>query len=128
MKALFAVSRNSLGSRQMMKKLRKEGFEMGRYRVRNLMKRFGLVVKQQKRLVLTTDSKHQLPSAEDFLNRAFMPAEKRCVWTTGITYVCTLQGWVYPVVVIDQYSHRIVGWHGRGNNNGVGEAGSDDGD
>ena len=38
MKALFTESRQSLGSRQMMQQLRKEGFEIGRYRVRSLMK------------------------------------------------------------------------------------------
>ena len=31
MKALFRPSRNSLGSREMMKKLREEGFRIGRY-------------------------------------------------------------------------------------------------
>jgi len=44
MKALFAESRSSLGSRQMMKQLRKEGHTIGRYRVRSLMKKLGLVV------------------------------------------------------------------------------------
>ncbi|WP_422823683.1 IS3 family transposase [Vreelandella vilamensis] len=42
MKALFEESRQSLGSRQLMKQLRKEGFEIGRYRVRRLMKTLGL--------------------------------------------------------------------------------------
>ena len=37
MKRLFDKSRNSLGSRQMTKKLREEGFKIGRYRVRNLL-------------------------------------------------------------------------------------------
>ena len=34
MKQLFEQSRESLGSREMMKKLREEGFEIGRYRTR----------------------------------------------------------------------------------------------
>ena len=33
MKQLFKKSRESLGSREMMKKLREEGFQIGRYRV-----------------------------------------------------------------------------------------------
>ena len=36
MRALFKQSRNSLGSRGMMKKLREEGIQAGRYKVRNL--------------------------------------------------------------------------------------------
>ncbi|MGB5670730.1 MAG: IS3 family transposase [Sedimenticolaceae bacterium] len=86
MKTLFAESRQSLGSRQMMKQLRKEGFEIGRYRVRSLMKRLNLVVKKKKRFVLTTDSGHGLPVAENLLNRDFAPEEKDRVWTTDITY------------------------------------------
>ena len=44
LKQLFADSRESLGSRGMMKRLRKEGFNIGRQQVRVLMKRFGLKV------------------------------------------------------------------------------------
>ena len=45
MKALFEQSRQSLGSREMMKKLRAEGIEVGRYRVRKLMAKIGLRVR-----------------------------------------------------------------------------------
>jgi len=109
-KSLFAESRESLGSRQMMKQLRKEGFEIGRYQTRSLMKKLGLVVKRKKRFVLTTDSRHLLPVAENLLNRNFMPTERDRVWTTDITYIWTLQGWVYLAVVLDLYSRRVVGW------------------
>ncbi|VAW68179.1 hypothetical protein MNBD_GAMMA09-1777 [hydrothermal vent metagenome] len=46
MKALFKRSRDSLGSREMVKKLREEGFQIGRYKVRNLMKKLNLKVTQ----------------------------------------------------------------------------------
>ena len=46
MKALFKQSRNSLGSREMMKKLREEGIKIGCYKVRNLMKTLNLKVTQ----------------------------------------------------------------------------------
>ena len=111
MKALFAESRNSLGSRRLMKQLRKEGFEIGRYRTRTLMRKLGLEVKRKKRFVLTTDSKHDQPVADNVLNREFSPVEKNRVWTTDITYIWTLQGWVYLAVVLDLHSRRVVGWH-----------------
>ena len=71
----------------MMKQLRKEGFENGRYRVRKLVKRLDLVVKRKKRFVLTTDSRHGLLIAENLLNRDFSPDEQDRVWTTDITYI-----------------------------------------
>jgi transposase InsO family protein len=42
-KALFEDSRDSLGSRELGKKLRKEDFDVSRHRVIGLMKRLGLV-------------------------------------------------------------------------------------
>lgn len=110
MKTLFAQSRESLGSRRLVILLRKEGFEAGRYRIRQLMKKLGLAVKRKKRFVLTTDSNHKEPIADNLLNRDFAPVAANRVWTTDITYIWTLQGWVYLAVVVDLYSRRIVGW------------------
>ncbi len=59
MKALFAESRQSLGSRRMSKRLREEGFDVGRYRARRLMKAMGLVVKAKRKYKVTTDSNHR---------------------------------------------------------------------
>ena len=110
MKALFDESNDSLGSRQMMKQLRKEGFTIGRYRTRTLMREGGLVVRRKKRFVVTTDSNHADPIADNLLDRQFIQTEKNKVWTTDITYLWTMQGWVYLAVVLDLYSRRIVGW------------------
>ncbi len=32
------------------------------------------------------------------------------VWATDISYVWTLNGWMYVAVVIDLYSRQVVGW------------------
>ena len=111
MKALFEQSRQSYGSRRLMKSLRKEGFKIGRCLARSLMKQLGLKVKQKRRFVITTDSNHNLPVADNLLDRQFQPSAKNQVWTTDITYLWTAQGWVYLAVVIDLYSRRVVGWH-----------------
>lgn len=110
MKALFAQSRQSLGSRMMMNRLRSEGVEIGRYRVRKLMKSLGLVVKSKRKFQITTDSKHRLPVAPNVLNRNFSPSSRNRAWGTDITYLWTGEGWVYLAIVIDLYSRRVVGW------------------
>ena len=92
MKMHFTQSRESMGSRRMMKQLRKEGFQSGRYRIRFLMKKLGLVVKRKRRFVLTTDSKHSCPIAPNILDRQFSPGRPNQVWATDITYIWTLQG------------------------------------
>ncbi|MXS81395.1 IS3 family transposase [Nitrosomonas sp. GH22] len=100
MKTLFIQSRVSLGNRQM----------VGRYKVSKLMKKLGLTVRNRQRYVVTT-SKHNQPVADNKLNRDFSPKQPNLVWTTGITYIRTAQGWIYLAVVLDLYSRRIVGWH-----------------
>ena len=110
MKALFAQSRESLGSRGMVRQLRKEGHNIGRYRVRQLMKQLGLMVKIKRRYRVTTQSKHDWPVAGNVLNREFSQASPNRAWVSDITHVWTVQGWLYLAVVMDLYSRRIVGW------------------
>lgn len=110
MKALFAKSRESLGSRGMVWQLRQAGYVLGRYRVRQLMKRLGLVVKIKRKYRVTTQSQHDLPVAGNVLNREFSPEKPNQAWVADITYVWTVQGWLYLAVVMDLYSRRILGW------------------
>jgi len=110
MKELFQASRQSLGSRSLMNRLCREGFAVGRYRVRRLMKALGLVVQRKRKFKVTTHSNHGLPVADNVLDRQFNPQQPNQVWGTDITYIWTREGWLYLAVVIDLYSRRVVGW------------------
>jgi putative transposase len=57
-KSLFKQSRNSLGSRELMKDLSKEGNTISRYKVRKLMKKLALIVTQRVAYKVTTKRKH----------------------------------------------------------------------
>lgn len=111
MKDLFKESRQSLGSRIMMKKLREEGFVTGRLRVRNLMKKLNLVVTQRVAYKATTRRKASDAVADNLLNMNFNPIAPDQVWAGDITYLKTGEGWMYLAIVMDLYSRRIVGWH-----------------
>lgn len=111
MKSLFKQSRDSLGSRELMKKLREEGFQIGRYRVRKLMEKLGLKVKQRIAYKVTTKRKHGDAVADNLLNQNFNPTAPNQVWAGDVTYLKTGEGWMYLAVVMDLYSRRIVGWH-----------------
>lgn len=111
LKALFIEHHKRVGSRTLTALLRKEGYCIGRHRVRRLMKEMALIVTSKRRRVCTTDSRHGLPIAENRLNRQFNPQKPNQVWTTDITYIPTVTGWVYLAVIIDLYSRKVVGWH-----------------
>lgn len=109
-KALFQASRSSMGSRAMMKKLRKEGFTIGRYRVRKLMKRLKLKVIQRQAYKVTTQRKHSHQVADNLVNQSFDPPKVNQVWAGDVTYLRTHEGWMYLAIVMDLASRRIIGW------------------
>ena len=111
MKRLFKKSRQSLGGREMMKKLRKEGYTIGRYRVPKLMQKLNLVVTQRLAYKVTTNRRHSDAVADNLLNMNFNPLAPNQVWAGDITYLKTSQGWMYLAIVMDLYSRCIVGWH-----------------
>jgi len=47
---------------------------------------------------------------DNTLNRQFDVGTPDKVWVTDITYIRTLEGFVYLAVVINLYSRRVVGW------------------
>lgn len=94
-----------------MKKLRKEGIKIGRYRVRRLMDRLGLKVLQRRAHRTTTKRKHSDAVADNLLNLNFNPVAPNHVWAGDVTYLKTGEGWMYLAIVMDLFSRRIVGWH-----------------
>lgn len=110
-KALFEDSRESLGSRELSKKLREEGFQIGRYRTRTIMRKLNLKVAQRVAYKVTTKRKHSDNVADNLLNQNFNPVAVNEVWAGDISYLRTHEGWMYLAIVMDLFSRRIVGWH-----------------
>jgi transposase InsO family protein len=108
--AIFKQHRFQYGSRRIVKQLQDEGRQIGRYKVRRIMRELGLKAKAPKRYKATTDSRHSFPVAPNILNREFKVDEPNTVWTADITYVWTLEGWLYLAVVLDLHSRQVVGW------------------
>ena len=107
---LFEVHKKVYGSRRLSDALKEIGIDAGRYKVRGLMARLGLEVRYPKRFKVTTDSDHNEAISPNKLARQFEVSEPNKVWTTDITYVWTLEGWLYVAVVIDLFSRQVVGW------------------
>ena len=110
LKASFAASGGSYGSRPLRKALHAKGMEIGIYKIRRMMRANGLRSAWKRKFVHTTDSKHDLPIAENVLNRQFEPETVNTAWVADITYIRTRSGWLYLAVVLDLFSRKIVGW------------------
>ncbi|WP_339671534.1 IS3 family transposase [uncultured Paraglaciecola sp.] len=79
-KALFKASRNSLGSRELSKKLHEAGYKISRYRTIKLMKKLKLKVKQRIAYKFTTKRKHSDKVANNLLNQNFNPLASDEIW------------------------------------------------
>jgi putative transposase len=109
-KSIHEESNGEYGSPKIHGELRRRGTRCGRKRVARLMRKDGLKAKTIPKFKATTNSKHNLPVAENLLNRDFRPSEPNKAWAADITYIWTNEGWLYLAVVIDLYSRAVVGW------------------
>jgi len=82
LKELFSASRESAGSRTLVKKLRGEGVTISRWRVRKIMNEEGLVCRQRRAWKVTTKPK----KGADFAPNLFNPPGLNQIWVSDITY------------------------------------------
>src|SRR6516164_5153745 len=78
--------------------------------VARLMHEQGIAAKTKRKFRCTTDSSHNLPVADNLLDRQFEPAAVNRAWVADITYIPTREGWLYLAAVEDWYSRQVVGW------------------
>ena len=78
--------------------------------VRRVLRDLGLRSRTKRKFVVTTDSHHTQPVAENILSRDFTATAPNQKWLTDITYIATQEGWVYLAAVLDVFSRKIVGW------------------
>lgn len=107
---IFNYHHSRYGAPRIIDELRGNGEICGKNRVAQRMKNLGLRAKAKKKFKMTTDSSHNLPVAENLLNRNFTATGPNQKWCGDISYVWTDEGWMYLAVVIDLYSRAIIGW------------------
>ena len=108
--SVYQESNCSYGSPRITKDLRKQGVLVSRKRVAKLMRQEGIRSIYRLKYVVTTDSKHAYPLAENILNRNFYPEEVGKVWVSDITYIRVNQKWAYLTTMIDLGDRKVIGW------------------
>jgi putative transposase len=108
----FFESDRTYGAPRVQDELNEQGHHVAKKRVARLMRTEGLVARERRASVHTTDSMHDEPIAPNLVARQFAPEAQALnrVWVSDITYVPTRMGWLYLAVVLDLASRRCVGW------------------
>jgi transposase InsO family protein len=101
------------GSRRLEVELKSQGVELGRHRIRRLMKEEGLWAIQRRRFVpRTTQSSHRLGYTENLLRGVKLPPENPNEVIVGdITYLPLQDGsFAYLATWADLFSRLVIGW------------------
>ena len=110
MRRIHGESDRTYGSPRMYDELRELGNTMGENRVARLMREHGIVAKHGRRFKRTTRSGHRLPVSPNLVRQRFEVPALNQTWVSDITYLWTLEGWLYLAVILDLCSRRVVGW------------------
>lgn len=95
------------GSRQMARWVRRQGYAVGRHRVRRLMALMGLqAIYQEPR----TSQPHPPHRIYPYLLRNLVIQKANQVWCTDITYIPIKRGFLYLVAIMDWQSRKVLSW------------------
>jgi putative transposase len=109
-KVVYNENHGVYGSPRIYHELDKQGVACSENRVARLMRLRGLQAKQTKRFKTTTKRNKTHPVAPNLLKRDFAADRPDQKWLADITYIATLEGWLYLAAILDLYTRRIVGW------------------
>lgn len=110
---VFFRHKRRYGSPRVYRELKREGVKVSENRVAWLMKDEGLRAKGAPKFKKTTDSRateRRMRIAANLLAREFNVTEPNRVWCGDITYIWTVEGYMYLAVFLDLHSRKIVGW------------------
>jgi putative transposase len=95
------------GSRQMVRHLRREGYTVGRKRVRRLMAKMGLVPIYQRPRTTVPHPEHRV---YPYLLRDRVIDRPNQVWCADLTYIPMRRGFLYLVAIMDWMSRKVLAW------------------
>ena len=95
------------GARQMARHLRREGYVVGRKRIRRLMAKMGLVPVYQRPRTTVPNREHRI---FPYLLRDLAIERSNQVWCADITYLPMRRGFLYLVAVMDWATRKVLAW------------------
>lgn len=108
-KAIYEASRQTYGSPRIHAELKDQGETCSRQRVAKLMRKSGIVAKMAKKFKITTKANPKAKAAPNLLEQNFTAGQPNQRWVADISYVWTLEGWLYVACVLDLFSRKVVG-------------------
>ncbi|MGR7026222.1 IS3 family transposase [Geodermatophilus sp. URMC 62] len=107
----YDENRQVYGSPRIHAELAEAGVRVGRKRVARLMRAADIVgCHRRKRPFGITRADPRAEAAPDRVDRKFIASAPNQLWVADVTYVPTVQGWLYLACVTDVFSRMVIGW------------------
>lgn len=108
---VHAANYSAYGYRRTWKALLRAGEDVGRDRIRRLMREVGIEgAKRRGKPWRTTKPDPSARRSPDLVERDFTAAGPDRLWVADLTYLRSWEGMSFLAFVIDAWSRRIVGW------------------
>ena len=98
------------GSPRMTTELIDRGFQCSEPRVARIMNKNNIKSKIKTKYKVTTNSNHKKKYSPNLLCQNFNVNAPNKVWVSDLTFIWTLEGWLYLTTVLDLFHRKIVGW------------------
>jgi len=89
-------------------KFKKNNIFIGRDRFFDLLRKNGMLIEKKKTSPKTTNSRHCLPVFRNLVKNMDIKASNEA-WCSDLTYIRTIEGFMYASLITDMYSRKIVG-------------------
>ena len=108
--AVYHESHQNYGTPKIAECLRREGEKIADKTVGNYMRELGIKAQYVRPYTVTTIDPDLSSRLRNILKEKFDPGEPDAVWCSDITYIWTLEGFVYLTSIMDLYSRKIIAW------------------
>jgi putative transposase len=88
--------------------LKQHGIKLGRDQLFDLLATHKLLIRQRKRKVITTDSRHWMHKYPNLVGTSVATRPEQ-LWVSDITYIRLTNQWGYLSLITDAYSRQIMG-------------------
>ncbi len=107
---IYDDSRQNYGAPKITVELRKTGEVISERTVGTYMRQMGIRAQWSKPWTITTKDSDFSTELQNILDEQFNPDRPNAVWCSDITYIWTIDGFVYLTSIMDLFSRKIIAW------------------
>ena len=107
---IYDDSKQNYGAPKITVELRKTGEVISERTVGTYMRQMGIRAQWNKPWTITTKDSDFSTELQNILDEQFNPDRPNAVWCSDITYIWTIDGFVYLTSVMDLFSRKIIAW------------------